>query len=104
MAVTATGDHHRLDEKEVQFRKRLGSDHEASEGSSPEPSDTITERSSAKKGLLGKRQFHQVKQQFIDLLDVYEEGELGGIVFDVQFSSKGAHVHHREYVGESDKN
>ena len=96
VTITASGHHQGLEEKEVQFRKDMHSDREESESSMPDPSVTASDHSTARKSLLGKRQFQKIKKQFIDLLDAYEEEDLAGIVFDVHIKTKGAHIVHRE--------
>ena len=93
--IIAETQHKGLEEKKTMFRKDLHSDREPSESSLNPPSVTASDQSTAKKSTLGKRQFREMKQQFIDLLDAYEEDDLAGIVFDVHIKAKGAYVTHR---------
>ena len=99
MEVRATGHHHRLDEKEVQYRKELSSSRTFSEHSGlSKSSKPISKSSRSHHHTLGKPKFQAVKRQFIGLLDAYEEDQLGGIQFEVQWSSGKIHVKHIKYV------
>ena len=76
----------------MSYRKRLASDVEPSMSSDHTPSET----SIASRSLLGKRQFHETKMQFINLIDQYNEANLGTFTFVVKFSKGGINVTHED--------
>ena len=98
MEVRATGHHHRLDEKEVQYRKELSSSRTFSEHSGlSKSSKPISKSSRSHHHTLGKPKFQDTKRHFIGLIDQYNEAELGKFTFVVEFGKGGINVTHEDF-------
>ena len=85
MQIIADGQHERLDEKKVPYRKRMGSDEGGSLSSISNPSGPSASYVSSKRSYLGKRKFAHVKDVFIAHVDAYAEGDLDRIHFEYDF-------------------